>query len=228
MKLAFNSLLGRTQRLTYSIRHFVSERLSTTEAGRRVAELASVLASHLPENDASAPLSERSSSAPSSFSTALWRAAGLRLGEGANIAGALYIRGDRPWREYLSLGADTRVDGQLSVEVCAPVEIGEGVWIGQDVSVRTLDENGLAAPVEIGDGTSLGAGCMVMPGVSIGKGAVVAPGAVVTNDVAAGTTVAGAPAVVVPASDVSPQSGVVVRDQANAETSRSPLLRAAS
>jgi carbonic anhydrase/acetyltransferase-like protein (isoleucine patch superfamily) len=224
MKLAFNSLLGRTQQLTEGIRHFVSERLSTTDAGRVCAEIASALASHLPANDEGAP-SERSSSA---LSTALWRAAGLRLGERASIAGALHIWGDRPWREYLTVGADTRVNGSLSVEVCAPVEIGEGVSIGQDVSVRTLDDHGLALHVKIGDGSSLGAGCTVMPGVSIGKGATVVAGAVVTDDVAEGTTVAGAPARVVTSFEEGPQSGVVKHDEANPDTARSPVLRAAS
>jgi len=207
--------------MTDNIRSFVSERLSGVEAVRVCAELAGMIASHLPANDEAAP-SQRS------LSTALWRAAGLRLGEGARIAGALHIWGDQPWRENLSLGADTRVLGALSVELCAPVEIGEGVRIEQDVSLRTLDDHGLSSQIHIGDGSSLGAGCTVMPGVSIGKGATVAPGAVVTEDVAEGATVAGAPARVVSVTDDAPVSGQQPCDQANAETSRSPLLRAAS
>lgn len=218
----FNSLLNRTQQLTESLRQL------GTEAGRMCAELAGKVVPHDPANDV-APLSERSRSGYSaSLRTALWRAAGLRLGRGANILGALHIRGDRPWREFFSVGADTVVAGPLYVQLGAPVQIGEGVHIAEDVSLQTIDDRGLSSEIHIGDGSSLGAGCSVMPGVSIGAGAVVAPGALVTEDVPPNSVVAGAPARVVPASDVGPQSGVVVRDQANAETSRSPLLRAAS
>lgn len=46
----------------------------------------------------------------------------------------------------------------------------------------------------VGRGASIGAGAVILPGVSIGTGAMVGAGAVVTHDVAPGTTVAGNPA----------------------------------
>lgn len=50
------------------------------------------------------------------------------------------------------------------------------------------------APVFIGDDVWIGAGAIVLPGVSLGVGAVVAAGAVVTHDVAPYGVVAGVPA----------------------------------
>lgn len=57
----------------------------------------------------------------------------------------------------------------------------------------SLDEH----PVRICDDAWVGAGAMVMRGVTIGQGAVVAAGAVVTKDVPAFSIVAGNPAVLV-------------------------------
>ncbi|MCP1831673.1 acetyltransferase-like isoleucine patch superfamily enzyme [Bradyrhizobium sp. USDA 4532] len=57
----------------------------------------------------------------------------------------------------------------------------------------SLDEN----PVKICDDAWIGAGAMVLRGVTVGQGAIVAAGAVVTRDVAAFSIVAGNPAVLV-------------------------------
>ena len=51
------------------------------------------------------------------------------------------------------------------------------------------------APVNVGDGVWLGARSIILPGVTIGAGAVVNPGAVVNKDVAPETRVGGTPAV---------------------------------
>lgn len=50
------------------------------------------------------------------------------------------------------------------------------------------------APITLGDNVWLGAGAIVLPGVSIGEDAVVGAGAVVTRDVPAGVAVWGVPA----------------------------------
>lgn len=216
-----HTLLGRTQRLTSSIGQFLSNRLSATEAGRVCAELATLLAPRLPANDEGV-LSERALGATApSLRTALWRAAGLRLGDRANIEGSLHIQGDGPWRENLSVGADTRVAGSLYVEAAAPIAIGEGVQIGHDVTLRTMTDDGVASELRIGDGSSLCAGCTVMPGVSIGRRAIVAPGAVVTDDVPESTMVAGSPARVVMQLDEAPESSVRETEHSGPRTRRS-------
>ena len=50
------------------------------------------------------------------------------------------------------------------------------------------------APIRIGDGAWIGAGAIILPGVSVGELAVVGAGSVVTRDVPARTVVAGNPA----------------------------------
>lgn len=180
--------------------------------------------------------------------TQAWRAAGLRAGERSRLMGALHLTGRAAWQDNLSIGADTLITGPLSIDLEAPVHIGDRVRIGHDVLLLTVDHqigkseyrcgHSFARPISIGDGAWLGSRVVVLPGVSIGKGAVVAAGAVVTRDVPADTLVAGVPARVLralpedaPGServdfDDAPDSGL--RRQAKALTSLSPDLRALS
>lgn len=89
---------------------------------------------------------------------------------------------------------------------------GGGIQIGNDVllgpRVQVFSENHRyetrsvpinrqgwqRAEVRIGDDVWIGAGAIVLPGVTIGMGAVIAAGAVVTKDVAAYSIVGGVPA----------------------------------
>ena len=51
-----------------------------------------------------------------------------------------------------------------------------------------------AEKIVIGDDVWIGAGAIVLPGVTIGEGAIIGAGAVVTKDVPAGETYVGVPA----------------------------------
>jgi maltose O-acetyltransferase len=89
----------------------------------------------------------------------------------------------------------------------APVTIGDEVLIASNVQILTathpLDATRrrawweFAKPISIADGVWIGAGALILPGVSIGENAVVGAGSVVTRDVAANTLVVGNPARVV-------------------------------
>lgn len=84
-----------------------------------------------------------------------------------------------------------------------------GITIGNDVLIAshtvitslTRDRNAacfrettLRAPVAICDNVWIGAGAIILPGVTVGSGSIIAAGAVVTRDVPANAVVAGVPA----------------------------------
>ena len=56
------------------------------------------------------------------------------------------------------------------------------------------DGSQFSAPVRIGDDVWIGAGAVLLPGVTVGRGSVVGAGSVVTADVPPMTVVAGTPA----------------------------------
>lgn len=86
---------------------------------------------------------------------------------------------------------------------CAPVTIGNNVFIAPDVQIYTaqhpLDPDtrnqhiGSARPINIGDDVWIGGGSIILPGVTIGKGSTIGAGSVVKHDIPAGVIAAGNP-----------------------------------
>ncbi|MEM6665387.1 MAG: sugar O-acetyltransferase [Pseudomonadota bacterium] len=86
----------------------------------------------------------------------------------------------------------------------APVSIGAMTQIAPGVQILTADHPRDPAkrrerlefgrPVSIGENVWIGAGALILPGVTVGDDAVVGAGAVVTRDVPPGVTVVGNPA----------------------------------
>ena len=97
----------------------------------------------------------------------------------------------------------------------APITLGNGVWLGANVTLATpnhpfIAEERLpadypdgnhdleyASPITINDGCWICSGVTVCGGVTIGKNSIVAAGAVVTRDVPPNSIAAGVPAKVI-------------------------------
>jgi acetyltransferase-like isoleucine patch superfamily enzyme len=110
------------------------------------------------------------------------------------------------YKNRLQIGDETWIGQQCFLHAGGGLTIGRGVGIGPGVKILTSEHGEVGrdtaifnAPVEfkpvlIEDGADLGAGAIVLPGVTIGRGAQVGAGAVVTRDVPAYAVVAGSPA----------------------------------
>jgi acetyltransferase-like isoleucine patch superfamily enzyme len=112
----------------------------------------------------------------------------------------------------ICIGDDTFIGHDCSFSVASSITIGEHCLLAGGVTVRDIDghhSDALArresqpqppeavAPVIIGDDVWIGAGAIILKGVTIGERAIVGAGAVVTRNVPADCIVAGNPARVV-------------------------------
>lgn len=111
---------------------------------------------------------------------------------------------------YCDYGGNIRLGDRVYVNFncvfldVAQITIGSGTLLAPGVQILTAEHpieagpraSGLESgrPVVIGRDVWIGAGALVLPGVTVGDEAVIGAGAVVTRDVAAGTTVVGSPA----------------------------------
>ncbi len=90
------------------------------------------------------------------------------------------------------IGEGTMID--MGVVMGGRAIVGKHAHIGAGTVLAGVVEPASAQPVRIDDDVMIGANAVVLEGVHVGKGAVVAAGAVVTQDVAPNTMVAGVPA----------------------------------
>lgn len=110
----------------------------------------------------------------------------IEIGSGTSIAGTCV------------LSAASRISLGRSVLLARNVYIADHVHAYEDAGVPVLDQ-GLTrvAPIEIGDGAWLGQNVVITPGVRVGRGAVVGANSVVRDDVPDFAVAVGAPARVV-------------------------------
>jgi maltose O-acetyltransferase len=135
----------------------------------------------------------------------VYRLIGFRIGRGTLLSGTWHVEGmGRPYGR-LTIGKNSWIR-RVRFELNAPVHVGDGVVISDEVLITTdLHEVGpsdrrmgllSSRPVSIGNGAWVQRRALVL-GVNVGAGAIVAAGAVVTRDVPPNTFVAGVPARVV-------------------------------
>ena len=108
------------------------------------------------------------------------RAAGVHVGENCYIG-----------TKHIDLG-----HGFL-IHIGDNVTISSARILAHDASTKRFLGSSKVGRVGIGDDSFVGAGAIILPGVSIGKRCVVGAGSVVTRDVPDGSVVAGSPARVI-------------------------------
>lgn len=126
---------------------------------------------------------------------------GLPVDESTTIFAPFYTNFGR----FIRLGKNVFINHDCTLLDMGGITVEDDVLIGPKVSLITenhpldpADRKALIVkPIVIKRNAWLGAGVIVLPGVTIGENAVVAAGAVVSKDVPANTVVGGVPATVI-------------------------------
>lgn len=109
------------------------------------------------------------------------------------------------------IGEGTMID--MNVVLGGRATVGRNCHIGAGTVLAGVVEPPSAKPVIVEDDVVIGANCVVLEGVTVGKGAVVAAGAVVIDDVAPYTVVAGTPARVIKQIDEKTKSKTEIKQE---------------
>lgn len=104
---------------------------------------------------------------------------------------------------HVHFGSAVYANFNLTLVDDTHIYVGDGVMFGPNVTVATaghplnpaLRAQGLQynLPVHIGGNCWIGAGALIMPGVTIGENTVIGAGSVVTKDIPSGVVAAGVP-----------------------------------
>lgn len=128
----------------------------------------------------------------------LLRRYGFSIGDGCRIVGPMTVDGKLKLGKDVFVGRDFTVYGNGTVTIGECCDIAPGVCfltgthaIG-DSSRRA--GKGQTLDTFVGSGTWIGAGSLILPGITVGSGCVIAAGSVVTCDIPDNTLCAGVPA----------------------------------
>ncbi len=133
------------------------------------------------------------------------RALGATVGSECMIHSPLMIQNTADSLEHLKIGQGVHVGRETFLDLTNEVEIESNVTISMRSTILTHMDVGRSPlvhgrypkktePVRLQSGCYLGAGAIVLAGVTVGPRAAVAAGAVVTENVSGGATVGGVPA----------------------------------
>ena len=119
---------------------------------------------------------------------------GAKIGACCNICANTFVENDVVLGDNVTL--------KCGVYLWDGVRIGNNVFIGPNATfcndkyprAGVRDARRSLLETRVCDGASIGAGVVILPGLTIGKNVIVGAGAVVTKDLPDGTVVAGNPA----------------------------------
>ena len=128
---------------------------------------------------------------------------GCEIGDGSKLGSFVEVQ------KNARVGRNCKISSHTFI--CEAVEIEDEVFVGHGVTFINdrvpratsaegrlqTDDDWKPVPTVVRRGASIGSGATILCGVTIGKRAIVGAGAVVTRDVAEGTTVVGNPARVI-------------------------------
>lgn len=130
---------------------------------------------------------------------------GARIGRDCNVCAHCYVESGAVLGDRVTLKCGVHVWDGVTLE--DDVFVGPNVCFTNDRHPRSGNRDFRLERTLVRRGASIGAGAVLLPGITIGAGAVVGAGSVVTRDVPDGATVIGNPARVVERADV-PRDGM--------------------
>lgn len=138
------------------------------------------------------------------FLAALLRHFGATVGEGSRIYPPLVLVNAGKDFSHLSIGNNVYIGHGATMDLKAPVIIGDDVTIASNATISTHVNVGniplqeyfpsRSSEIRIHRNVYLGTNVVVLAGITIGEASVVGAGAVVVEDVPPGFVVAGVPA----------------------------------
>lgn len=115
-----------------------------------------------------------------------------QIGENVNICSHCFIEND------VKIGNNVTI--KCGVQIWDGIELEDDVMVGSNVTFtndrfpRSKNNNWTLLRTRVCKGATIGAGSVILPGITIGEGAFIAAGSVVTKDVPAGELWKGNPA----------------------------------
>jgi acetyltransferase-like isoleucine patch superfamily enzyme len=135
----------------------------------------------------------------------LYRTGGCAISPGVTIQGPLLMLSIGPPAERLQVGQGSIVAPLVTFGLDADVTIGQNVSVGPGTAFHTathaigfasrrMQLPVIAQPIVVEDGAWIGAGCLILPGVTVGRGSILAAGSVLVESLPANTFASGNPA----------------------------------
>lgn len=132
----------------------------------------------------------------------LLRSVNAKVGERVRISKGLTLNNINGTASNLTIGDNCHLGPDILIDLVAPLKIGNRVTISMRCMLLThMDPGDSGCEIQrrvgeicIEDDAYVGAGAIILPGVTIGARAVVGAGAVVTKNISPGSIVAGVPA----------------------------------